>query len=212
MAKKNAKLSKNISSTERLEELLTETQEELDSLEPQIERLEKQLDKLKELKLAKQKLITLKLSIKSILENFSKSDAVNITTPVKNLEAEQKLSSYLLNKSVKTSLTTKKTYSAGAFFPELAFQEVAGTLRKKTSINYELFRAIVLNGGRATTEEIKQYLVENRIKQPASGDSFENVELTDISSRINYLVRKNLVKPEERGTFVSCLGWAEAGG
>jgi hypothetical protein len=36
---------------------------------------------------------------------------------------------------------------------------------------------------------------------------FEEVELTDISSRVNYLVRKGLVNPDGRGNFVSCLGW-----
>jgi hypothetical protein len=95
------------------------------------------------------------------------------------------------------------------FLPEMAFNQVDAVLRKKTSINYDLFRAIILNGGKASTEEIKRYLISNHIKQPASGEGFEDVELTDISSRVNYLVRKGIVRPDGRGTFISCLGWVE---
>ena len=99
---------------------------------------------------------------------------------------------------------------AGAFLPELAFHQADSLLKRKSSINYDLFRAIVFNGGQASTEQIRQYLIEHRIKQPASGESFDDVELTDISARVNYLVRKGLVKAEGRGVFSSCLGWAEA--
>ena len=80
-------------------------------------------------------------------------------------------------------------------------------LKKQNSINFELFRAIVFNGGQASTEQIRQYLVENRIAMPGTGQFFDDIPLTDISSRVNYLIRKGLVTSGGRGVFVSTLGW-----
>lgn len=216
-AKKSGKTMPKISSETRLEDLLAETETELEQIEPQIEKLEKQIEKLRELKLAKQKLITLKLSIKSILSNYGENKVSEDTE-------------FSLNKSVKGYGATLRTGSVmpeysdyrntatlvsvpqplrlpGTFLPDRAFAQVNKVLRRKNSLNYELFRAIVFNGGHATTEQIKEYLIENAITQPASGEGFESVELTDISSRVNYLVRKGLVNPDGRGNFVSCLGW-----
>ena len=216
-----------ISSTERLKEMLSETETELESIQPKIEKLELQLQKLKELKLAKQKLITLKLSIQSILSNFS--GAIPTTLNAKDLAKNYSVDDQILNQELnletkdtkQKSLSTKpelpKTKALNtsvpqeAFIPELAFSQADAVLKRKSSINYDLFRAVVFSGGLASTEQIRQYLIDHQIKQPASGESFEGVALTDISARINYLVRKGLVKPDGRGTFVSCLGWAEAG-
>lgn len=218
---------KKISSSERLESLLEEAEKELSLIQPKIDRLEKQMDQLKELKLAKQKLITLKLSVKSILSNFNPEKRVALQPHELTLSSDLNLlnntKQETLNSQTKTktlrfdSLKTKHLTEhlndtaadpPGSFLPDLAFQQADTLLRKKTSINYDLFRAIVFNGGRASTEAIRQYLVDNHICQPASGESFEKVALTDISSRVNYLVRKGIVKPSSRGTFVSCLGWA----
>jgi len=211
----------NISSSERLEDLLNETEKELEAIQPQIDKLEKQLDRLKELKLAKQKLITLKLSIKSILSNFSTSPENEVSSSFNTQELSKKTDTSLLNNMSEASQVTSYTAAGvtstplilpGAhFLPERAFSQVNLLLRKSTSINYDLFRAIVFNGGKATTEQIRQYLVENRVKQPGNGQGFEDVALTDISSRVNYLVRKGIVKPEGRGAFISLLGWADSG-
>lgn len=211
--KKTAKVNAKISSTDRLEDLLAETEGELELLEPKIEKLEKQLEKLKELKLAKQKLITLKLSIKSILNNYSKSDALtkellSTSTNFSENFTTKKLQGNLSIPS-KAIQTSPSPFSNRTFIPERAFAEADTVLRKKTSINYELFRAVVYNGGQATTEQIKAYLLEHDIKQPANGQGFEQVELTDISSRVNYLVRKGLVTPDGRGRFICALGWAQ---
>jgi hypothetical protein len=211
----------NISSTERLKEMLDEAERELEAIQPKIDKLEHQLQKLKELKLAKQKLITLKLSVQSILSNYSefKSTDPSTTLPGKNYSTEpQELN---LNTKQDTSQTKaisitgqtlKQTAAQGTFLPEMAFNQADAILKRKSSINYDLFRAVVFNGGSANTEQIRQYLIENQIKQPASGESFEGVALTDISARVNYLVRKGVVKPDGRGTFISCLGWAEPSG
>ncbi len=210
----------NISSTERLKAMLDEAEKELDLIQPKIDKLELQLQKLKELKLAKQKLITLKLSVQSILSNFSDFKSIDIEAKDNLKHYSSKPSELNLNTTqqelktkeniVKSSRPTLTTLPAGAFLPELAFQQADQRLKRKSSINYDLFRAIVYSGGQANTEQIRQYLIEHQIKQPASGDSFESVELTDISARVNYLVRKGLVKAEGRGVFSSCLGWAEA--
>ncbi len=198
-------LAKSITSEKRLEEMLEEAEAELEKIQPQIEKLEKQADKLRQLKLAKQKLITLKLSLKSILENFSK----NKVEPSILLSGSPELRNLMAGResSVRLSTSQSTENASKIFLPDLAFSEVDRILRKKTSMNYEIFRAIVFNGGKATTEQIKAYLVENGITQPTTGEGFENVELTDISSRTNYLVRKGLVSPDGRGLFISNLGW-----
>jgi hypothetical protein len=193
-----------------------ETEAELANLEPKIEKLEKQVEKLKELKLAKQKLITLKLSIKSILSNFSLENSENL-----NSDTLDNFNTLLGYKRLPKNLNTHPEANQNSrflssladhtFLPEKAFAEADNVLRKRTSINYELFRAVVLNGGQASTEQIKNYLLENDVRQPGNGQSFEHVELTDISSRINYLVRKGLVKPDGRGRFVAVPGWVPPG-
>ncbi len=215
--KKAIKPVAKISSTNRLEEMLLETEAELEQLEPQIEKLEKQIARLKELKLTKQKLITLRLSIKSILSNFSEGK-VTLSADLSSGQDFSDLLSGIKPSHFSTATQDFKNTAIlsgapqpmrlpGTFLPDRAFSQVNEVLRKKTSLNYELFRAIVFNGGQANTEQIKSYLLENNIKQPASGIGFEDVELTDISSRVNYLVRKGLVNPDGRGNFVSCLGW-----
>jgi len=218
MKKTKNKSLPNISSTERLQEMLNEAEKELELIQPKIDKLENQLQKLKELKLAKQKLITLKLSIQSILSNFSDKKISALETIVskdyfsedqETKRVSQKPAIQKTKHVVNTVQKLKYQPPQGMFLPELAFQQVDAVLKRKNSINYDLFRAIVLNGGSASTEQIRQYLIDNQIKQPASGEGFDKVELTDISARVSYLVRKNLIKPDGRGIFTSCLGWTE---
>jgi hypothetical protein len=180
----------SVSSPERIASLLSEVEAELATLQPKIDLLEQAMEKLQTLKLNKQRLIAMRLSLKSVLDNFdSQADR---PLPIPN--------------SPPLALTQGET-AFGQFYPELAFDRVNQVLRQKDSINYELFRAIVYHGGRATTEQIKQFLLENNIRQPGTGDSFEDVALSDISSRINYLVRKQVVVTEGRGVFRSTMGW-----
>jgi hypothetical protein len=211
----------NISSTARLKEMLDEAERELETIQPKIDKLEQQLQKLKELKLAKQKLITLKLSVQSILSNYSEFKSIdsgttfsnkNYSTPPQELNLSTKQKITVTKENSESGQTLKPAAPNGTFLPEMAFNQADAILKRKSSINYDLFRAVVFNGGSANTEQIRQYLIENQIKQPASGENFEGVALTDISARVNYLVRKGIVKPDGRGTFVSCLGWAEPSG
>lgn len=193
---------KTIADTSRLEALLSEAEKELEALEPKIERLEKQVAKLQELKLSRQKLIAFKLSVKSILSSFNSLHNNDIISKA----FENSSRSYVPSLQ---SFPNTPLMPNGVFVPETALQEASALLRRKNSINYELFRAIVLNGGRADTQTVKQYLLEHDIRQSGSGENFERVALTDISSRVNYLVRKGVVISDGHGSFVSRFGWAQ---
>lgn len=210
-SKKPSALVSSISSIERLETMLKEAENELAALQPKIDKLESQLSKLGELKQTKQKLITLKLSIQSILNNFSETENINFPTS-KSLAGKSTFSEKGIGNFKPLNLTTSSetsNYNATSFLPSLAFEAADKILKQKTSLNYELFRAIVLKGGQASTQQIKQFLLDHRITQPGSGQGFDEVPLTDISSRVNYLIRKGLVASEGRGVFKSLLGWEE---
>jgi hypothetical protein len=195
---------KAIADTPRLEALLTEAEKELEALEPKIERLEKQVEKLQELKLSRQKLIAFKLSVKSILSSFNLRD----NSDAYGDASEKNLRSHVFSPASLPGTHLLSPIPDGVFVPELALQEASALLRRKNSINYELFRAIILNGGRADTQTVKHYLLEHDIRQPGSGENFERVALTDISSRVNYLVRKGVVTSDGHGSFVSRFGWS----
>ena len=62
-------------------------------------------------------------------------------------------------------------------------------------------------GGQATTQQLLDYLIEHQVRMPSSGDTFNNVGLTHISSRINYLIRKGLAESVGRGQFRLTVGW-----
>jgi hypothetical protein len=198
---------KGITSAKRLEETLEEIDLELESLQPKIEKLEKELEKLKELKLTKQKLITLKLSIKSIVDNFSQKKETSFLFEEEGSHLSTSQTEKLEKRQAEASETS--FYAEQVFLPDQAFTEANQVLKQKTSLNYEIFRAIVFHGGRATTEQIKTYLVENSVTQPTTGEGFEQVGLTDISSRVNYLVRKGIVRAAGKGLFISSLGWEQ---
>jgi hypothetical protein len=214
-----------VSSQPRLEKLLKETEAELLELQPKIERLEKEMEKLRVLRHQKQKLITLKLSLQSILENFQLDETAADYLDADYLDsgATGLSSSYLpsvlampsfLPQRTATSHTPYKMtprqgdpYQDMTFYPDVAMEEAEQLLKQKGSLNYELFRSIVLHGGRATTQDIRQFLIDHEIVQPGTGISFEETPLTDISSRVNYLIRKDLVTSIGRGRFASKLGW-----
>ena len=94
------------------------------------------------------------------------------------------------------------------FIPDVAISEVKKYLRTKNNLNYEIYKAVVFNSGEVTTEELKTYLVENNIKQPKTGKGFKDVELKEISSRVNYLVRKGVLSSPSAGSFRTVFGWS----
>jgi hypothetical protein len=230
MLAESQKLSeKTLASTDRLEGLLAETDKELASLEPRIERLQRQVEKLHSLRLQRQKLIAFKLSVKSILSGFTDLTVIAEAYdehPDKSPGYQQMLADSQRGPS-STGTVYPASYPAAytpvyqafdnndIFIPEMAFNGVSNVLRRKETLNYELFRAVVLNGGRADSHAVKQYLVEHDVRLPGSGERFDAVPLSNIASRLHYLVRKGIIAQESRGSFVSRYGWqrddAEAG-
>lgn len=195
----------SLASDERIQTLLEEADSELKTLQPEIEYLENCVVKLNELKQKKNKLLSLKASLKTLLktQNITFDNKTNTYSDITNYQASNV-------KSANTNIneTDQNTQNAlNTFIPEVALDHVKQFLRIKNNLNYELFKAVVFNGGEATTEEIKEYLVINKIVQPKTGKHFDDVELKDISSRVNYLVRKKLLITVGPGNFRATLGF-----
>lgn len=195
----------SITSSNRLGTLVAEAESELSVIIPEIEYLEECVLKLTELKERKHKLTSLIVNLKSILpkQNLAQIDITNSNT------GTQKHANILRQKSV-NKISVDSINGRKIFVPELALSDVKNHLRTRNNINYEIYKAIVFNTGEATTEEIKYYLVKNNIKRPKTGDGFEDVPLSEISSRINYLVRKNLLISYSAGVYSTVYGWEEA--
>ncbi len=190
----------------RLEELLANAVEELAQLQPAIDELEAMIGQLNDLKRRKQRLIAFKLSLETLMQPAAQVEAPSGGLPVGvygNTVASAKMDNANPHTMSMNELRLK------AFYPDQAFAETEALLPRKESINYELFRAIVLNGGKATTEEIKAYLLDNNVVSPTTGEGFEDVGLSQISSRVNYLMRKNIVASMGGGLFVSNYGWGD---
>ncbi|MEI7474078.1 MAG: hypothetical protein WCK67_04805 [bacterium] len=201
----NNEISTSLSSETRLIELVTEAKKELEELQPEIEYLEDCITKLSTLREKETKLKTLILSlsrlVNSDLIDISKKNEVKCG--VNFAETENDNSSPLSSRNYSEANDVKRNY----FYPDKAISEVKNLLRTKNNLNYEIYKAVIINSGIATTEQIKSYLIENNIKQPQSGKGFEDVELKEISSRANYLVRKNILSAIGSGLFKSLLGW-----
>jgi hypothetical protein len=96
--------------------------------------------------------------------------------------------------------------TSATFVPQKAFEQTAQSFKNKDSIIYAMFQAIVLQGGRATTEEIKQYLVRSGVTQ-TDGRTYEHAPATKITTQVNYLVRRKLVALTGTGVYISRFGW-----
>lgn len=200
MANKNTVDISSISDNDRIETLLAEVNLEIEALTPHIEALEEQLAELRDLKSKKQKLLALKLSLDSVLKNFTTSPSTEDNSNDFNLNyASRPTTLHPQNPTI--------DFDQQVFFPDKAFEETKHLLKKKGSLNYELYRAIVFNGGKATTEEIRQYLIDHKLTLPSTGETFDTVSLTQVSSRVNYLVRKGIIQALGRGHFASNFGW-----
>ncbi|MFH0702535.1 MAG: hypothetical protein V2B14_03230 [bacterium] len=197
----NQEKNMSVTSDERIQKLIEEAGNELIKIQPEIDYLEQCQKKLCLLKDQKFKLSSLIISLKSLLNlsdinkiNDNNNNTVNVKNFVNN-------NAFLINNN---NEELRKV-----FLPDQAISQVKNYLRIKNNLNYEIFKAVVFNSGIATTEKIKQYLVENKIKQPKTGKTFENVELKEISSRTNYLVRKKILFSVEPGCFRSVFGWCD---
>lgn len=193
---------KSLASGERLSDIELEAELELEKIKPEIERLEKQVQKLNELRQKQFKLKSLILSLKSI----NKYNDVNVNT-VNDSEIIGNRRDNEFNVTQQHNQTQFLRAKREIFLPDEAVSHVRNILRTRNNLNYEIFKAIVFNSGYATTEELKKYLVENNIRQPQTGKPFDDVELKEISSRANYLVRKNILTSPNPGLFKSVFGW-----
>ncbi len=199
---KNETLS--ITSENRVQNLIEEANKELTNLLPEIEELEKSIQKLKDLKDKKYKLESLIINLKSILP---KEHVINIndsSMTKTNVALTPKLRFGDVNK-----ISIDGIYGRKVFIPDVALSNAKNYLRTKNNVNFEIYKSIVFNTGEATTDEIKYYLIKNNIKQPKTGKGFEDVPLKEISSRTNYLVRRNLLISYTPGVFSTVFGWEE---
>ncbi|EKE04163.1 MAG: hypothetical protein ACD_20C00099G0008 [uncultured bacterium] len=194
----------SIASNERIQSLITEAEEELLKIQPEITYLEQCQKKLVELKEQQFKLNSLVVSLRSLVKN---SD-VNKNARNKN----EDISNDIEDNEVKIAVNVSKDNddnSRKIFLPDQAISQVKNYLRTNNNLNYEIYKGIIFNSGQGTTADIKKYLVDNKVKQPKSGKGFEDVELKEISSRANYLVRKNILTSPEPGAFRSVFGWCD---
>lgn len=196
----------SLADTPRLEALLQEAEAELAHITPHLTTLEATLNQVQaqvgELKQKRQRLLGLTSSLSALLVPASVNAGNSHTAPnAEKIKETQK------PKSVKRQLPLLPPSSDGVFLPALAFKQGDTILKRKDSINYEIFRAIVYQGGQATTEQIRQYLVEQKVVIPKTGETFETVSLSEISARVSYLVKHGIVRSVGTGSYLSCFGW-----
>jgi hypothetical protein len=189
----------------QLEKLLTQANEELEALEPKLEALDLALRETQQeydaLKQSRQRLLTIKASLKSLLR--PEPSATDISQ-----EAFVQAACGTSPNRVTTPKGDVASMGMGeGFSAEIALHAAQQHLRQRDSVNFEIYRALVYAGGYGSTDTVKTYLIEQNIRQPATGDDFANVSLADISARINYLVKKKLVTIERRGHFRLVHGW-----
>jgi small-conductance mechanosensitive channel len=190
-----------LSSETRLNSLLQETEQELEQIETRLQELETYLEQLNTLKQQRQRLLQLKLSLQGLLKEANTVPAP-LTPSMPNTPKEQSTLAAL-----PASLILSHWVGQGHFEPELAFQQAQTILKRKDSLNYHLFTAIVLQGGQATIAHIKAYLVQNQLQMPTNAQGFEEASNATISTRVHYLIRKNLVQAVGTGVFQSLVGW-----
>lgn len=190
-------------SQERLHLLFQEAENQLEQLQPRIDELENMVQELRELKQTKQRLLTLKMSLMTLIDT-SKNDDILLSNTNLTTDSFQDVETKLFNFNELSAIKM--------FHPDVAFKQADQILKQKDSLNYQIFKAVVYQGGKANTEQIRQFLVDSGVQQPHTKKGFEDVPLTEISSRANYLVRKGVLKPLERGSFYSILGWLDPEG
>lgn len=195
-------MNPTIDSNERITNLINEAKNELSIILPEIELLQKAIDKLSELNERKHKLDSLIASLSQLIPTHVTYVLPDVNSSVINKINTEKLSATHVN-----DFNEKLNSKDRIFYPDKAMIQVKTCLRPKNNLNYEIYKAVVFSSGIATTRQIKDYLIENNIKQPKTGVGFEEVELKEISSRANYLVRKNILISLQGGVFESVFGW-----
>lgn len=193
--------TQSILDPQRLDSILKEAELELLKITPEIDYLEECIKKIYALKERQHKLNSLIISIKSIQGGLD----TKLYTDINNTQQHNVIENNNTLNKIGVTLNNQRKI----FIPEVALNDVKKYLRVKNNLNYEIYKAVVFNTGSATTEQIKEYLIKNKIKQPKTKKGFENTELKEISSRANYLVRKNLLISLTPGVFSTVYGWSE---
>lgn len=198
-----------------LEQLYAQSSQELETVQSDISKLEEHLHELVELKQRARQLETLRYSLGHMLKSpespLTLDDLVldaekSTATPSPRAHSSRKHKSY----TIMQKEAPLPDYTNGVFIPEKAFEDADHILTHRQSINYEFFRAIVLNGGHASTRDIRDYLIDNKIKTQ-NGKGFEDSKLSEISARVAYLVKKGVIRAIAPGRFLSCFGWSLGG-
>jgi hypothetical protein len=190
----NELLATSLADPSRLTALLAEAQQELAQLTPQIEALEAGLQQLPTLKQQQHRLLALTHSL-GLLLNPQQATNKPFASPTKAKTPRHRV------------LSALPTEQWGVFIPELAFEQANETLKRKNTINYEIFKAIVYQGGIATTDDIKAFLVAQQVRLPQTGETVEGLGLSAISARAAYLVKHGLVELVEAGRYLCKVGW-----
>lgn len=195
-----------LSNEEHLSDLLEETASELETIERCIEALEEQMAQLRQFKLRRQRLLQLKLTLEGLLSTESNGASF---LPSATLYGSVESTGNTAPPASKATAPPARSpwVGEGNFEPELAFHQADSVLKRKDSMNYHLYKAIVLAGGKADIEQIRAYLVENEVRLPTSNQTFDQVDRAAISSRVHYLIRRGIVESVGTGVFRSCLGW-----
>jgi hypothetical protein len=184
----------------QLHALLEQTTQELNTLQEDITQLDQLIHRLATLRQRFQTLQGLKHSVETLLKAQERGlfdeplpmGSHNIAAIVQLLEG-------------RGGAFNKPT---GMFYPEKAFEQADLVLKRRQSINYEMFRAIAFNGGVASSAQIRQFLIDQLVLAPRTKQPFdERVPLSEITARLDYLIKKGLVRPEGNGRFWSAVGW-----
>lgn len=203
----------SIVDAQNLELLLKQSKEELAQTIDRIRTIEGYIDELDDLHEKVLQLEAFQAGLSELLHLLKKPLEVKMVEKEARL-VEKEAKKFAAEKAGKSSKKKSppayqnalSTESNGVFLPELAFKQADEVLRYRQSMNYEIFRAIVLNGGKATTAEVRNYLIEQDIRTP-QGKGFENSKLSDVYPRIAYLVKRGVLRPIAPGYFLSCFGW-----
>ena len=138
----------SITSEKRLRTILAETEAELDTLQPRIDRLEKQLQTLQALRMTKQKLITLRMSLKTMLDNYT-ADSEPLEALISGTAmpiAPRPMRPSAMATGTGTGMHAPMTFAedgSQVFMADRAMDAVTSVLKKRGTLNLDIFRAIV---------------------------------------------------------------------
>jgi hypothetical protein len=94
----------------------------------------------------------------------------------------------------------------GVFIPDVALEQAKAFIKQPGTLNHNIFKAIVYSGGRATSEQVRNYLINNDIRLPKTNQHFDEVPLAKLSTKLTYLAKQGMID-QYNGIYTSKLGW-----